>query len=124
MCFDAWRNREVNKLAINYHKAVKRVARLNVWDSNHEGCSIVGVPIFQHIMSKKIVSYFFSSIKSESPRLLPYKYYFRHSSFINKEVDDLMQGFSTSGQRTGAGPLFNQYRAVQELNSYFRFIYY
>ena len=91
MCFDAWRNREVNKLAITYHKAVKRVARLNVWDSNHEGCSIVGVPIFQHMMSKRIVSYFCSIIKSESPCLLPYKYYFRHSSFINKEVDNLME---------------------------------
>ena len=60
MCFDAWRNREVNKLAINYHKAVKRVARLNVWDSNHEGCPTVGAPIFQPMMSKKIVGYFFS----------------------------------------------------------------
>ena len=91
MCFDAWRNREVNKLAITYHKAVKRVARLNVWDSNHEGCSIVGVPIFQHMMSKRIVSYFFSLMKSESPCLLPYKYYFRHLSFINKEIDNLME---------------------------------
>ena len=36
----------------------------------------------------------------------------------------LQQGFSTPGPRTGAGPWLNQYRAAQELISYFCFIYY
>ena len=33
--------RTIEKIAITYHKAVKRVARRNVWDSNHEACNIV-----------------------------------------------------------------------------------
>ena len=36
----------------------------------------------------------------------------------------LGQEFSTTGLRTGTGPWLNQYRAAQELISYFCFIYY
>ena len=36
----------------------------------------------------------------------------------------VMQGFSTTGPRTGTGQWLNQYRAAQELISYLCFIYY
>ena len=49
--YDSLSNRNINKLSITYHKAVKRVARLNVWDSNHLACYVVDVPIFIHLLA-------------------------------------------------------------------------
>ena len=36
----------LQRMSEAYHKAVKKNARLNVWDNNHVACDMVGVPIF------------------------------------------------------------------------------
>ena len=73
--YDSLFNRNINKLSICYHKAIKRVARLNVWDSNHEACDIVQVMTFQHLLAKRVLVFLFNMIKSKSPCLKPYKNY-------------------------------------------------
>ena len=55
--------RRFDKISIAYHKAVKKVAGMQVWDSNHEGCDIVKVPIFKHLMTKRMICFLYSLIR-------------------------------------------------------------
>ena len=81
--------KDLKKISVVYHKAVKRVARLNVWDSNHEACSIVKAPIFRHLIAKRSLCFFYSIIKSSSPCILPYRYFFRYESKFYVELKKL-----------------------------------
>ena len=38
--------RQFRRSSINYRKTVKRISGHNVWNSNHDACESVGVPIF------------------------------------------------------------------------------
>ena len=40
------------KPSIAYHGAIKKICRLNKWDSNHEACRIANQEIFIHLLSK------------------------------------------------------------------------
>ena len=84
--YNALANRNIHKMSICYHKAVKRVARLNVWNSNHVACDIVNVSIFTHLLAKRAICFYFSLIKSQSPCVSPYIYYFRYNSFIKSSL--------------------------------------
>ena len=86
--FDRYSHREVNRLEVTYHKAVKRVARLNVWDSNHEACDIIKVPTFPHLVAKRLICLFHSIINSSSPCLFGFKYYLRYESFFFKYLNN------------------------------------
>ena len=83
------RYKNINGLAVSYHKAVKRVARMNVWDSNHLACEIVGVPIFKHLIARRALCFFFKMMGSPSPCIIPYKYFIRHSSHMAMELKTL-----------------------------------
>ena len=84
--YDSLCNRYMNKLCICYHKAVKRVARLQVWDSNHLACDIVKVRTFPHLLAKRTICLLFSIFKTRSPCLMPYKSYFVCNSSIVREL--------------------------------------
>ena len=60
-----------------YHLCNKKVADLNVWDSNHEDCQNVNVPIFKYLLAKCLVSFFIRLIRSESPCVQPFRYYLK-----------------------------------------------
>ena len=32
----------MNKISVAYHKAIKKILNMNVWDSNHLACEILG----------------------------------------------------------------------------------
>ena len=81
--------KNVYKVAVAYHKAVKKIAGLNVWDSNHEACAMVNAPIFRHMLAKRYVSCFFTMLKSSSPCILPYRFYFRYFSKYYLEIKKL-----------------------------------
>ena len=67
LCFiDINRNRAFHNVSVGYHKAVKRIAGLCTWDSNHLTCESVGVNIFRHIQSKRMFNFYLSIIKSEN----------------------------------------------------------
>ena len=83
------RHRTIEKIAITYHKAVKRVARRNVWDSNHEACNIVGVQICKHLIAKRSVCFYYSMLKSKSPCIKPYQNFIRNRSLARSELDNL-----------------------------------
>ena len=39
---------DLKKITIGYHKAIKRLAGMHVWDSNHAVCEKIVVNIFEH----------------------------------------------------------------------------
>ena len=55
----------VKKLEIAYHKAVKRVAKMDVWQSNHEACEKIGVSTFKHFLSIRLIKYYFSVLNAK-----------------------------------------------------------
>ena len=71
-----------NKFSVAYLNAVKRVANLAPWHSNHVACDLTDLPIFIHHINSKLISYLFSIIHSNSKCLAPLKMYFRYSSNI------------------------------------------
>ena len=81
--------RHIDKISVIYHKAVKRIARLNVWDSNHEACEIVGIPIFKHLIAMRAINFFHQMLKSNSPCIAPYRHYLRYHSHIFFRLDKL-----------------------------------
>ena len=94
----SFRNASVFKdFTIVYHKCVKKVAGLNVWDSNHEACEIVNVPIFKHLLATILISVLFRVVRSESPCGLPFRFYLRFMSDIYKSIAHFfMQEYSIS----------------------------
>ena len=80
-----------NNLAIGYHKAVKRIARLNVWDSNHAACELVGVPVFKHLQASRLYEFYLSLLNLSTPAHSLLKYYFRCSSNIGFMVKKMFR---------------------------------
>ena len=69
---------------MSYHKAVKKIAGLKPWDSNHQACTTVQINIFQHLWIKRMVNHFFSLVNSENTIIKGLKYYFyMQSNFKN-----------------------------------------
>ena len=76
----------VKKLEIAYHKAIKRVAKMNVWESNHVACEKLGINIFKHFLSMRLIKYYFSIINAKSKALNNIKYYMMLNSNFYKNI--------------------------------------
>ena len=81
----------IRKIAVCYHKAVKKIAGKLPWDSNHESCSIVNVNIFKHLLVKRIYNHFCSLIKQGNGICASLKYYFMFESQINAKLTNMFQ---------------------------------
>ena len=79
----------INKIAVAYHKAVKKVAGLNVWDSNHVACEIVNVPIFKHLLARRIVTFLSGLYKSSNICVKRFSYHFRFNSYTFSIVNNM-----------------------------------
>ena len=101
--FEKLRVYQLNKISVVYHKAIKRICNLNVWDSNHLACEIAGVAIFKHMLAKKLVCFWHNIFRSKSPCLIDFSYYLRYDSLIFKKISEL---FTVSyGVDIGKNPL-------------------
>ena len=98
-----FKNKDIYKIGVTYHKAVKKIAHLNVWDSNHLGCDVVGVPIFKHLLAKRLVCAFHRICSSESPCFSIYKFYFRYKSNFSRCINEIFMKFYNV--RVESGPL-------------------
>jgi len=68
--------RLIHKLSVAYHKAVKKVASLNVWDSNHVACERVGVDTMPHLIAKRLLSFYANVKQSKCKIISSLRYYF------------------------------------------------
>ena len=83
--------KKYDRLSICYHKAVKRLSFMNVWDSNHAACQNLGVPIFKHLLSEKSLNCFLGLLSSDSPCMAEFKNYFRYSSAFSTDLNQLFK---------------------------------
>ena len=82
-----WYNRrgcqnEFRALGVSYHNHIKKMLRIPLYESNHVTCEGAGLPIFKHCINKRTLSFFISLITSNSPCILPLRYYFKYDSEI------------------------------------------
>ena len=81
----------LHKISVGYHKAVKRVAGLNNWHSNHLACEKCDVNIFKHLFAKKLISHYFRMCNSELSIIRNLKYYFKYCSHLGLIVENVFK---------------------------------
>ena len=77
---------DFDHFGVIYHRAVKRIAGLSGWDSNHLACRIASLPIFKHLINKKVLNFYFRILNSNSPCLSGLRNYFRFHSHIKYDL--------------------------------------
>ena len=82
--------RVVNKISVSYHRAMKRIAGLLTWDSNHLGAEITGLPIFKHFLADRMISFLFSIVFNKSNSLVGNLHnYFKYDSFLFRSISNI-----------------------------------
>ena len=78
----------LRKLSVVYHNAVKRVAGMAPWNSNHLACEKVGVNIFRHLITKRLLNFYHSLMLSKNRIFESLKYYFMFNSELKNRVSN------------------------------------
>ena len=68
------RERKFHKISVGYHKAVKKIAGLPVWNSNHMACELIGVNIFRHLQAKRMYKFCVSLFCSKNKTINELRY--------------------------------------------------
>ena len=76
----------LRKISVAYHKAIKKLCGMMVWESNHLACEKMNLYIFSHLLSKRIMNFYFSNISSNSPCLSEFKFYYYSRSLLSANV--------------------------------------
>ena len=82
---------QLSKISVTYHRAIKRLCGKNLWDSNHEACETVGVPIFKHLLSKRLLCLWQNLCTTKNACMGTLKYFFRSNSFIFSRLNKLFK---------------------------------
>ena len=85
---EAISDNKIRKISVGYHKAVKRLANMAQWQSNHEACEKLEVNIFKHLLHKRILSHYYSLIYSKSGIISSFRYFFQYQSFTKSVLTD------------------------------------
>ena len=80
------KTKDVRKVEVGYHRAIKTVAGMNEWNSNHEACELTGNLIFKHMLSKRMLNFYFSVIGSKCKLITNLRYYFLLESALYNTV--------------------------------------
>ena len=80
---------QLNYISVAYHKAIKKISGLNVWDSNHLGCEIADVRIFKHMLARRLVCFWHRLFRSKSPCMANLSYYWRYRSCMFGRISEL-----------------------------------
>jgi len=93
MCFygvESWFcklfKKDLNNISIPYHKAIKRICKRSYYDSNHECLEMANLPIFKHLVAKRLISFAFSICHTDSPCLTNHKPFLRYQSAFSREI--------------------------------------
>ena len=82
--------RDLDRLGISYHYAVKRLMGLPKFYSNHHACALLGKLTFANLMNWRTVKFFIGLCKSESPCLTRLRTYISRFSNLYAAVRSLM----------------------------------
>ena len=81
----------LNKISVAYHKAIKKILGMNVWESNHLACERLGVNLFRHLQAKRMFNYYRSVLKSKNGVLIKSKYYWQFYSDIRINIERIFK---------------------------------
>ena len=112
--FEKLKKFQLHKISVVYHKAIKKILKMNLWDSNHLACENLGVPIFKHLIAKRVLCFWFNLSNSTSPCLVNMKHYFRYRSQLYSKVAELMmEDYSVTIHRNPLCALLSRIKYVQ-----------
>ena len=76
-------------IAVAYHMAIKRICGLNKWDGNHLACEKLNVSTFEHLLAKRIASFYRKTISSTSTSLKKLKFYYFSRSLFSCKLEEV-----------------------------------
>ena len=79
--------KSLSKISVSFHRAVKRIAGMNIWNSNHVACEKVGINVFRHLMNKRMLKHLCSLLCSEVSFFKRHRLFFWSSSNIKRTLD-------------------------------------
>ena len=88
---DKNRKNIMNKISVAYHKAIKKILGMNVWESNHLACERLGVNLFKHLQAKRMYNYYRSVLKSKNGVRIKLKYYWHFYSDIKMNIERIFK---------------------------------
>ena len=88
---NANRDRVFNRIAVAYHKMVKKITGYRIYDSNHRACDEANVDIFKHLQAKRSWNFFRKLTRSNNRLLLRMKYYLINSSIIKEYISKMFE---------------------------------
>ena len=90
---DLWFDRipysRLRRVSVPYHKAVKKICNMNVWDSNHDACDLVGIFTFKHLLALRLICFWHKLCQTKSMCIGSLKHYFRYNSFIYRKLKSM-----------------------------------
>ena len=84
--FDKVSFTNMRKISVPYHKAVKKICNMNVYDSNHVACDLAGVLTFKHLHALRLLCFWHKLCHTNSMCLANLKYYFKFNSCIYQKL--------------------------------------
>ena len=82
---------DLRKMSVGYHKAIKRLAGMNVWESNHAACEKIDVNIFEHLLNKRLLKFYFDLINSRCTIVKNLRYDFMLNSSLYFRVTRIFE---------------------------------
>ena len=77
---------DLKDVALAYHNAINKMASRRKFDSTHECLDSLKLPIFKHLLAKRMISFAFSIFKTDSPCMAYHRHYFRYQSTFSCEI--------------------------------------
>ena len=77
---------EFHAAEVTYHKKIKQFLGFPVWQSNHFSCEVAGLPIFKHLVNRRILSFAFLIYTTKSPCLQPLIDFLKFDSRVIKNT--------------------------------------
>ena len=74
----------IKRLEVAYHKAIKKILGMEVWNSNHDACELMNIDLFKHFLTKRMTKFYFSAISSKCRMFQKLRYHFMFSSQLYK----------------------------------------
>ena len=81
--------RELNRFSIGYHKALKKVANVPYFFSNHHVCNSLNVLMFKHYINWILIRFAYRVVHCQNQLFTKLRYFFLHESMLIKRVSNI-----------------------------------
>ena len=85
------KRKDVRKIEVAYHKAIKRMVGMKPWESNHTACEKAGLMVFKHLLSERLLNFYRGIFDTKCNFFMKMKYYFTSSSQLYNNIKNRFQ---------------------------------